>query len=643
MARTRSSSGTVRVVNECKWRTARDFDKGVVGIIVLKTREVVMSAVSLAAHVELFGSSGYKRDFSRITDVFAPSTSGVTPLRIPGVSIGGIDRISATSARPDQRVNVRVPVARACGAPLYPGQVAFVSRGAGSVRASLDVPENAPAFVGTHVMSLEHLNELLAQPVHHVSLNGTSSLPFFKSTTAKSLFSVNATTGDLKRQQARVFDADAFFRPPGRNKVHPVRQYALDGVVCTPSDEGGIHSSPMCNVAVKGPAPVLTHRTTNDKMRPVAVAPYPQERVIPSNYFLKPVDVMAHVYVVLVAARVGDATTSKEWMFRYELVTSSNVQTDHAFKRFTSSIGFKRAAKVVLRVTQLGRVVDTNFGDPKAPSIVVSVNIRPYEATIRESVETNNANGARVLTSYTAPLNVWNTFSNRPERHGGTPVANKHAAHKAVILSPVSKSLLSAKNPGVVFSSAGPSQADLDRMQTALKKQIDDAAKETKNFVKDTQAEMLTKILDAVDPQKLASAFNISIVSQFLGNDQFLELLSDAISTTILKIDDITEAVSNEKSVPYTIDRIVFGDLPGSTQDALSNIVYHSIAKYAEKQAGHLLQLVEKLQSNPGQLTQEGQVGDQLPILQRKIDALKSIYYDGMLLLEDPPSSGDDA
>ena len=599
------------------------------------------AAVSLASHVEQFGAAGYKRDFSRVTQLSAPSVKNVNQLSVPDVGIGNLDRISGTSARPDQRVNVRVPVARPCGVPLYVGQVAFVSRGIGPVQL-LGVPENAPAFSGTHVMSLEHLNEILAQPVHHVL--ATRPKGFFRPTTAKSLFYADSAAGDLKRPKALTFDVDEFFRQPNRNKMHPVRQYALDGVVCTPSDEGGMNSSAMCNVAVKGPSPVSTHRTTNDLMRPVAVAPYPEERVIPSNHYLQPIDVMARVFVVLVAVRVGEPTAKpSKWFFRYELVTSSNLNTAHGFKRFTSSIWeggssdatFRNASKVVLRVMQLGRIVDTNFGTTKAPSIVISVNIRPFEATTRESVDRVDAYGNTISTAFSKPLDTWNSFRSRPALLGGIPPNKQYSAAKAVLRSPVSKSLPKGTNLNLLFTAAGPSQADIDNLHKNLKGQIEKSAVDIENAVKrstkaikdtveESRKNLRDNLLEAINPTKLSEAVNLGMALQFMTNQAFLDTIGFGITKVIqdleLKVQNYVEGIKESPN----IKRAAKGALISEMQEAADEIIEHSINTYSEKTYDAISIHLNTLTRNDP----DGTVDEQR-ILEKQQDAFKTITYDG--------------
>lgn len=446
-----------------------------------------MAAVALAAHVEQFGGSGYKRDFSQVTQPSAPSVRGGTALNVPSVTVGGSGAIPATSARPDQRVNARVPVARACYQSLVAGQVAFVSRSVG-LKGSAEV---APAFVGTHAISLEHLNEILADPVHHSKTTLTDLLTM---TTARSLLSP-VRLGEQKKLTALAFDMEAFFKT--RNPRHPLMQYALDGVVCTPSDDqrdaGGntIGSSVgYCNVAVKGPAPVLTHRTPEDRMRAVTVSPYPQKPVAPNEFYLAPADILATVYVVLLATVVSRDKRVLTVRFSYELVSSSNLQTAHGYKRFTDTILEDRASddiprggqnafrmgarRLVLRVFQLGRVVDTKFGSPASPSMVVSVCIKPFEATRREK---GTGEGATEY-AYTAPVAVFNSFVTRSiagKGLGATDDFRKARGSSLVTLrTPVSRSLLKlaagSLGPLLKTSNAGANEARLAQILQSLAK-----------------------------------------------------------------------------------------------------------------------------------------------------------------------------
>ena len=392
-----------------------------------------------ASHIEAFGvPSHYKRDFGQLGVVEAPTIKRANPLQVPEIAISGNGRIPSSSAKPDQRVNVRVPIARLCGDQLAAGQIAFVSRGCGPDGAA----GRGMASSALNVLSLEQMNELLSKTVHHVQIPDLDANSFFTPTKAKSLLVHNNTSSRLEHLQASTFDMNGFFNAPGANKIHPVRNYALDGVVCTSSDEGGVQSSPICLVAVKGPAPVLTQRIADDKMRAILSGPPPPKRTVLENHFLHPADVMARVYVVLVAVR-QQPHNDRKWMLRYEMVSSSNVMTTHSHSRFTANIGGSAevllggAERVVLKVTQLGHVVDTKFGDNRSPSIVVSVNIRPLEATVRKSMTIAVDGGAPILTSYSHPIHVWDTFGNRPVAMGGRAPGVKYVANSKVLRTPI--------------------------------------------------------------------------------------------------------------------------------------------------------------------------------------------------------------
>ena len=594
-----------------------------------------MATVALAAHVEQFGRSGYKRDFSQITNVGAPPVRGRDALTVPTVTVGGSGPIPGTSAKPDQRVNVRVPVARACGQPLVPGQVAFVSRGVGIAKASSG-RELAPAFAGTHALGLEHLNELLDAPQHHVVANAAvAGRPnsLFVSKVARSLFGADGHS----RLRALAFDQDAFFVRTKRPN-HPLRQYALDGVVCTPSDDPGFGTSVgYCNVAVKGPAPVLTHRTLHDKMRAVAVAPLPQTRVVPDNFFLRPVDVLAKVYVVLVAILV-DAGASK-WKFRYELVSSSNVHTSHGFPRFTDTIAenafgqkgdkpleqatIDAKKRVVLRVHELGRVVDTNFGDRKAPSLVVSVNIRPFEGARLDVVQAKKG-GSTESVVVSQPLAVHNSFLGRSEAHGGLePVREARDARLRAIRSPVRKDLVSrvragGGGKGVLMrlltstgvktgdSAVAKELKDVLKVLTDLKRENADQAKQIVGLVQKTLGEdhmvsIADKVIEKFDEKAAAAAAAPAAVAPggpAPRNEAFYDLVDELTEYMLEELGTVDEAPDDggiddvEDLEEYLLGREVKGKILASSGKLVDVITTPEAYEAAAKRASFGYDLV---------------------------------------------------
>jgi len=480
------------------------------------------TAVRYAPHVENFLSSSYKRNFSQIGDISTTGPYTGKKQMVPSVETPNTV-VPSTSARPDQRVNVRVPVARLCGAPLHAGQIAFVSRSQGPINGLSS--ETAPTFVGTHELSLESLNELLSMPLHHVNLaNDPGALlsEFFKKRVATGIVTRKLQGKKLvfQRPEARVFDINDFFQKDGRSINHPLMNFALDGVVCTNSDEPGLTTAAICNVAVKGMCPVLMHRPIHDKMRAVAVAPYPQTLVRPANFYVQPIEMLAAVYVVLVAVRT--APGSGVWFFQYELVSSTNVIAKHGFKRFRSTIMEGDTPKndsnrLVLSVTTLGRVVDTNFGDPKSPSIVVDVNIRPFEATKRHILPMPALEKPYALSdvAFSQPVHVWKSFTTFDKPTNFTPGGLTAAG---ISRSPVSKQskqfpssfrkLLAATGQNAQVQKLQETIDDLKKQLDRVKKTSDEAmglakgAAETANETQTLISKMELQLKDDVHPIK---------------------------------------------------------------------------------------------------------------------------------------------
>lgn len=278
--------------------------------------------------------------------------------------------IPSSSARPTQSVNVRVPIARACPETIVASSVAFATRDSAA----------------TSIKSLEQLNQLLSLSENVVTLLRPPVLAMFKSKFARSLYEGNDPTTDrakLWRQRAKRFDAKQMLESAGLHR-HPVVDHALDGIVATPPD----HRDPvgrlgaMCNVAVAGPCPLALSVLHGS-------APHPVTWVRnPAFFVAKKVTVLERVYVCLVALRVGAVPPSGSlWQFRYEVVFESGME---AFLK-TAPVEGKVPAKLLLRTHELGRVVDTNFGQPGKPAVVVSVAIREAQPLSRENTAVSDA------------------------------------------------------------------------------------------------------------------------------------------------------------------------------------------------------------------------------------------------------------
>lgn len=361
-----------------------------------------MATFTFAKHVQGFEGSGYKRA--------APAGTGpalaAKRLSKPTDSFAAPSPFPATSARPDQRVNVRVPVARACWSRLLPGQVAFVHR--------CYKMGNAGGLGGlTHVASMEELNDMLSVPKNFLNL---FSRELFKQKVAKSVYE-KKRNDSFKRQKFYAFDTDVI-----EDSSHPILQFALDGLVATRTEEVDEHNTSSsasaqqaCIVAVKGHAPMNTVSMPSNVHTGVLHSVNGSMVASPTS-FLQPVSILDKVYVVLVAVMVAE----KKWRLQYETVTASNLEMDAAmapssyrlfhYNLFIPAVreivlrGMNTGERVVLRAMELGSVVDTFFGEQNQRQLVVCVHIRPYEVVFAESTGSK-----RVVR----PVHVARTFEKR--------------------------------------------------------------------------------------------------------------------------------------------------------------------------------------------------------------------------------------
>ena len=336
-----------------------------------------MSTLTYATHVENFNGGSYKRPISSGFEFSVPAKR----LSLPTGNIQAPPRFPATTARPDQRVNVRVPVTRACFSRLLPGQVAFVSR---HFNKNYIGAATGPGGVA-HILSLEQLNAKLSLPYNLVDSTGRN---LFAKTKAKSI--LEPKNGN-KFKHAEFYAFNIHRAVP--DKQHPIHQFALDGLVATRvedvdgmSPSGSNMSQQLCTVAVKGHAPMRISEVPAEihlGVRESSSGSIAQS----STTYLRPTRVLAKVYVVLVAVRVG----KKKWRLQYEVVSSSNLDVDplfapgHKLFRETMRETFDTPVltigqRLVLRVFELGTIVDTKFGPADQPQLVVCVHVTPFEA-----------------------------------------------------------------------------------------------------------------------------------------------------------------------------------------------------------------------------------------------------------------------
>ena len=343
-----------------------------------------MATFSFASHIRAVGGESYKRPLANSNGPSLPAQK----LARPDGGLRDTSPFPATAARPTQSVNVRVPVSRACYSRLYPGQVAFVAR---HYRRG----GHGPATYGlgglTPVVSLQELNDMLEQPHNYIS--GTAA-DFFVKARAKSLY--KKTGGTYAQFQFKAFN----FTGTGTKvpSEHPVMQFALDGLVATRVEDaddlntGSMGSAMACTVGVKGHTPFLMNQYHEDTIRDVRGTRSSMAHQ-PDDCFVKPARMLAKLYVVLVLVKAKDEPKTppnkKKWFFRYEVVSSSNLDTKKEYETpgtplFTSKMKFAVAGavagnKLVVQCMELGTVVDTAFGPRESPQLVVCVNIKPYE------------------------------------------------------------------------------------------------------------------------------------------------------------------------------------------------------------------------------------------------------------------------
>jgi hypothetical protein len=353
-----------------------------------------MATLTYASHVKTLG--GFKRPLNSPGDA-----SAAKALRTPtGALPGG----APFNARTDRGTNTTVPVARSAITEIVAGEVAFVDRSDGVGSGVLGPLAMAP------IVTLEQLNEELAKPDHLLENNvvaGQDTPAGLVEVDQSAVPSVDpAARTQWRFEKVKVFAP--FYNKPTTNvpEQHPIRKYALDGVVSTTTETDCINLNMRpqftCNVAVKGPS-VFNVRTPRYARCPSG-APIQHQmsvgadpiRAHRTHYFVKPVRMRTMLYVVLVADRVdvaaqGTSGTSSyvaasvKWRLRYEVVSQSQLDTDVETFRATLQ---DKTKKQCLAVFTLGTVTDTRFG-PGDGQLMVNVSVGRYERVEHVGVTVN--------------------------------------------------------------------------------------------------------------------------------------------------------------------------------------------------------------------------------------------------------------
>ena len=216
-----------------------------------------MATLTYASHVESFDGGRYKRPLSSNIQPSIPAKR----LSVPTGNNQKQPPFPGTTARPDQRVNVRVPVTRACFSRLVPGQVAFVNRHFGKNHVGA---ATGPGGV-SHIASLEELNDMLSRPENHIKKRVRR---LFRKVDARSMYKP-VDGGKFEKLKFDAFDSRAGKGAPVPDAMHPIHQFALDGLVATRVEDvddidmsGSAFSQQLCTVGVK-PGAAAESKPTN--------------------------------------------------------------------------------------------------------------------------------------------------------------------------------------------------------------------------------------------------------------------------------------------------------------------------------------------------------------------------------------------
>lgn len=313
-----------------------------------------LTAFVTPSHLDAFSTSGYKRSFNSIGAVAANEFKRASTLPAPSV-------------RNDRGTNVTMPVARSCSQPVFPGEVAFTRTGKGFPSFG-----NGTSFLPT--ITLDQINDELSM----APLTLTSRIP--ENLLKRDQSSTTIFTKRRKRMQPLKFSSfEVDHLTDDLN--HPLHAYALDGVVCSASDsrEGGAlkhyggkivhqngdYAEPMgCNVAVFGQSPLCAATLKKQAVR-----------------------MGCAIYVVLIASRQD--RTSAVWTFRYELLTSAELDLDPSLRRFkVNKMRNLAALRVPVKMWQLGAVTDTNSGYQGLPlHFTISVKMKPFNGSVFRKIK----------------------------------------------------------------------------------------------------------------------------------------------------------------------------------------------------------------------------------------------------------------
>ena len=317
-----------------------------------------MATVTLAQHIEGFPAAGQKRSYAALL----PSGGGGDGIfkgeraaEAAGVAGARRARVPASSARPARGTNETAVVARACAPGVQRGQIVFVWKNQGRLH------ENASQ---ERVITLEALNALLEDPKYYVT-GGFANKPETKYVKA---LDGTPTSIDLTHKDVEADD------------THPINRWNLDGIVQVEADVdetetvgytpvSARNSGAICNVAVCGPCELTVCHlpSLHDTLQQVPSSEPAAVRAAP-HVHVKPRRVLDRIYVILAATRVKEG----EFKLSYNVVSLSNIET-----QLLPKVDKFDQEAIIFRVWKLGVVLDTAFGNPRAPQLMVAVCPRP--------------------------------------------------------------------------------------------------------------------------------------------------------------------------------------------------------------------------------------------------------------------------
>jgi len=375
------------------------------------------------------------------------------------------------------------------------------------------------------ILSMEELNDLLAQPPTH--LEAATAADLFVETESKSVFE---RTPDGARIKWKRLKSRQFQKKTVVGYWHPIRQFQLDGVVCSRVDgpdeeaQSGSHLVPdfETNVAVMGPS-VLNLMDNGPIPRSLPHAsPLPKREA--ANVYLEPVRVLSKVFVVLVAIK----KPNDRYMLRYELVSSANLDlVSSNGKRFRANLSTDPAAlalgeRIVLEAHELGSVVDSRFG-ARDEQAVINVHVAPLQRT------------TVVPGAATKPVDAWELFADRrpgvgrvarsvlPQRPLGrwnvvnvldTGISNDQLAAQLVAMQSMIVDVLQTVEKSAEKSTRNEKQAllklkelqkavsQLTTQNAAIKTEVDAFVESQEEYLSDTSEEMVrVRIYEYIDAQ----------------------------------------------------------------------------------------------------------------------------------------------